>query len=714
MSRLGLTRISAWKAAGERGAVLVMVAVWMTSAIFLVTFVIDVGHWFVHQRHLQLQADSAALAGGGKFGACFNNGGGDSAMFNEATKYAGAVGTFNGTAYGTSRYNPQIGESHIGTVSVRYQSATYADGSNPHDGTETAGPCETAHFMFDVKATEQNLPLFFIGGSFVPAINTHARVQLQALGDTNPSLPLAVPDVNPRQVGVTFVDESNGAELTGCTGANKITGTGCSFSLTKEATPVNGLNMWSGPASVTLPSAPAKIGVRVGIGGTVLSCANTLPQNSNGTNYSCYDGASQTAGLTMIRDYAVSAPATPPAGSNLSAPVLEGVWPSSCSGNGAFYYVASGTCGSGVTAEINYGTGATQPGANYFIRATVNGTTADLRPSSYDSARNSWIWTTSAATPPFALAAEAQAQGISLAWEVQDTSKTFNGSQCRTQGNNPCKGNFANAPQQRFYGGLDDPAGSGPIRSVAITGSSDPLGPASLVSDTYSLSVRIGLAGNYQVHTPCTPPPSGASYNCSTDPAVLLRLKTRNGNTTFSVDCGTLPGHTGGDLYQQITYGCANRFSLNAPDVCPDPANPSPPDCAPVNNVGSGLARGQVVQAMNDRFAPNNSCLPNNYPTIAPGDKRVVILILTDFSAFNGNGAGVQVPVVRYGAFYVTGWDSADNSCNSQNEPFPGPGTTNTGMIWGHFITYVDPNGHPNGGPCDPSGLLPCVPALTQ
>jgi len=180
--------------------------------------------------------------------------------------------------------------------------------------------------------------------------------------------------------------------------------------------------------------------------------------------------------------------------------------------------------------------------------------------------------------------------------------------------------------------------------------------------------------------------------------------------------CGTLPGHTGGDLYQQITYGCANRFSINAADVCPDPANPSPPDCAPVNNVGSGLARGQVVQAMNDRFAPSHSCLPNNYPTVAAGgtDKRVVILMITDFSAFNGNGAGVQVPVVKYGAFYITGWDSADNSCNNQNEPFPGSGTSDTGMIWGHFITYVDPNGRPNPGACDPSGLLPCVPALTQ
>jgi hypothetical protein len=119
---------------------------------------------------------------------------------------------------------------------------------------------------------------------------------------------------------------------------------------------------------------------------------------------------------------------------------------------------------------------------------------------------------------------------------------------------------------------------------------------------------------------------------------------------------------------------------------------------------------------MNDRFAPNHNCLPNNYPTVAGGgtDQRVVILMITDFSAFNGNGAGVQVPVVKYGAFYITGWDSPDNSCSTQNEPFPGSGTSDTGMIWGHFITYVDPNGRPSPGVCDPSGLLPCVPALTQ
>src|SRR5438105_12231839 len=83
----------------DRGAVIVIVAVWMTSALALVTFVIDVGHWYEHKRHLQLQVDAAALGGGGKLAACFNNGGGDSAILQEASKYAGSNGSWNGTQY---------------------------------------------------------------------------------------------------------------------------------------------------------------------------------------------------------------------------------------------------------------------------------------------------------------------------------------------------------------------------------------------------------------------------------------------------------------------------------------------------------------------------------------------------------------------------------------------------------------------------------------
>src|ERR671922_274390 len=87
---IGVTR----RLSNDRGAVIVIVAAWMTSAIALVTFVIDVGHWYEHKRHLQVQVDAAAFGGGGMFAGCFNGGGGDSSILTEASKYAGATGSW--------------------------------------------------------------------------------------------------------------------------------------------------------------------------------------------------------------------------------------------------------------------------------------------------------------------------------------------------------------------------------------------------------------------------------------------------------------------------------------------------------------------------------------------------------------------------------------------------------------------------------------------
>ena len=51
----------------ERGGVLVMVAIFIPVILMLASFVVDVGNWWEHKRHLQVQADAAVLAGGGQF-----------------------------------------------------------------------------------------------------------------------------------------------------------------------------------------------------------------------------------------------------------------------------------------------------------------------------------------------------------------------------------------------------------------------------------------------------------------------------------------------------------------------------------------------------------------------------------------------------------------------------------------------------------------------
>jgi hypothetical protein len=694
---------------GDRGAVIVIVAVWITSALALVTFVIDVGHWYEHKRHLQLQVDAAALGGGGKFAACFNNGGGDSAIFNEATKYAGSVGTWQGTAYGTTRYNAQV--PNKGTVSTRYQSSTYADGTNPRDGTETQGPCETPDYQFDVKGTESNVPLFFIGGAFVPAINAHARVQLRPLGATNPSLPLAAPDVNPRQVGVTFVNEATGNELTGCTGTNLVSG--CTFAMAK-GTPVGALNIWSGPATVPMLTAPANVGVRIGMGGTVASCANTAGTRS----WACFDGTTNSQGLYMIRDFASG-------GIALTAPIFNGVWPTtssaSCSGSPFFSDVQTGgaaTCPAGVQAQVDFGTGAVIPDSNYSLTVKVanasNGNTSSASmspvPGSYDATRHTWLW--QANNGSVSLDTGVGVQAISFSWTVNK------GTLPMCPGTKDCKGSTSTL--HRFFSAPTNDA-SGPIQQLSVT--ENGADAASLEGGTRSLNVTIGISGNFKVNKACPSPPgpSGANYTCFTydpiqnvgpDRAVLLRLKQTRGPNTYTIDCG------GGNIRTMIVNGCANRYSLNAADVCPDVGTPpTPPDCVPTQ---TGTATGQISQGMNDRFAPGNpnTCAnsPNNYPNVPPGDKRVVIVMITDFSAFNGGGS-ITVPVVTYGAFYITGWDGAPTDCNGVNEPFSHTGhagSSTTGDVWGHFITYVDGAGSGTPGVCDPTALLPCVPVLTQ
>jgi hypothetical protein len=316
------------------------------------------------------------------------------------------------------------------------------------------------------------------------------------------------------------------------------------------------------------------------------------------------------------------------------------------------------------------------------------------------------------------LASAAGALPVTLSWEINDTSITIGGDGCKTGGGNKCQGDFPGAPHQRFYSGEDDFAASGPIRSVQITGGPDPLGPQSLVSAAapYSLNISVGVAGSYGIHTPCAPPPSGGAYTCFSSPtggdrAVLLRLKQDRGPNTFTVDCsgGTM------NIRSMIEQGCTKAFSVSSTGVCPNPTPPDPPDCVPVQ---TGAATGQIRQGMNTRFSDpaSGACLPNNYPTVVPGDRRVVLAMITDFSAFTGSGGGsLSVPVVTFGAFYVAGWDGAPASCD--NEPYSNTGngtTSGTGDVWGHFIRYVAVGGTGGSASCDPSGLLPCTPVLTQ
>src|SRR5262245_59216167 len=75
-------------------------------AMFGSVFVWDVSHWYVHRRHLQMQADAAALAGGTQFTLPCTSAA-NANIVATAREYAGPHIAPGGAVKGV--YNPQYG-----------------------------------------------------------------------------------------------------------------------------------------------------------------------------------------------------------------------------------------------------------------------------------------------------------------------------------------------------------------------------------------------------------------------------------------------------------------------------------------------------------------------------------------------------------------------------------------------------------------------------
>jgi len=690
----------------EGGSFLVVGAIVLAAFALLGSGLLEVGQWYQHRRALQVHTDAAALGAAQALNACFNigsqfanEGAADAYIESWAANYGGF--TSSATTQTNAPYNSQFGS---GSSFMAFQNNTpptasvhaYPTPSNQTtkdlgpecflDGNPANTASSNVNLMEDVRTTQGGILPFF---SFSPLATVHgwARVQLQAIKSLKPTLPLAVPDVNPKHVAVTFVDNSTGAALAGCPN-------GCVFPLTGPTSSVT-LNDWSGAATIPVPAANTNIGIRVSIGAQNGSCAGV---NSTST-YTCYDysntGQPSNRGIVAIRSYSTA--------SVSGTPILRSVTPGSCSGQPYFstYQATAGACTAGVTAVVDFPAGAT----NKHVMDKI--TQGNCNNPSDQMAQSGTTWT----SPTISLPTGNGAYDVCLAWSYTDSTQT------------PHSGSCANPVQQIFSGsdGSDPTVPGGPIMAAMVDTGSIP-GYSLPAGGSATVAVTIGLTGGVHVNPHCssTGGNSGAHYVCASDPPVLLRTKsaTSNSSLTYTIDCGTVPGHTGGQTYQQFRYGCANSFSPNLADICPDPANPNPTDCAPVQ---TGVQTGQVRQALNDLLAPSSVCKPNNYPdTSVANDPRVVLLVDTDFSAFTGSGgsSGSDVPVVTFATFYITGWNGADSNCTNAghpiNEPPPANAGTTDGNVWGHFINYETGAGIPSGLKCDVAQFAPCVAALVR
>jgi Flp pilus assembly protein TadG len=662
----------------ERGGVLVMVALWMPVLLVVLTFVVDAGNWFVHKRHLQMQADAGALAAAQDVRVCPNDG----AVADTVARYSG------------TQFNAQIGSTPDSRIFRRINSKTFygqpatAKPQTPDDTIE-ASPCQAA--MIDVKLTETDVPWLFSPlrsildtvGVAPPTINAQARVSFLRLDTTEGALPVGVPDVNPQSARAWFVNESTGAVL----GSTPLTRVGSA----------NGLAIWDNagaPLPVKFDMADVHVGVVVALGGaTSTTCGQPLVE--------CYDAQAAplasgipSTGIVHVRGWSAAGTGAQP-----GDPVARGVTllPGSCAD--PYFSSATTACSFGVRASIGFGGGDPIAGVGAIVTAKVGG---NSYPLTYDAASDTW--SVSSGIP---LAPAAGPVDVTLDWE--ETKGTWNGNACKVSGGNKCKGSFGMV--QRAFSAVD--TRSGPIKVAQVWqdgvqwANSVERCSAVQADCTHNMVVRIGVKGNLQ---------NASSVN---DPIVALRVV--GGSQNQSLDCDPNVSR----LKDELATGCAPTYTRNTGTACP--ASPTalwgtaqPWSCVAVQ---TGSATNQVPAGLNLRILgaekPAACTAPNHwsdFPNLDAGDPRLIQVFLTPFGSFGGSGS-TTVPVTDFATFYVTGWTGSGqgfaNPCQGNgDDPVP---NNDAGYIVGHFVKYIQSLNPGTGSePCDMDAFGSCIVELTR
>lgn len=666
----------------ERGGVLVIVAIFMATAIGIATFVIDAGHWFEHKRHLQAQVDAGAFAGATTFNGCFGASAADRASSTSPANLAIAAQArkFAGDTLNVpTALNAQVNNRSNVTVLLNSRNFPGDGGANYDD--PAGPPCQAGYV--DVKATDANVASF-LGSGLVPKIKAHARVLLESVGSLSGSLPLAVEDIKPTAIGALFVNIDAASFSTSAAAVLGRQG------LTPGSTStLNGLNLtpWTGgPVAVPI-SSPSPPSAQAHVGVVIAMCSNRgLCPNAASTSWFATGAVSTVCGqlyitcrtndgtgIEMIHGYATGGTGT------ATAPIVRSVTltkggAGACTDDSAPYFLLNAACKVGAQADIDFGVTG-NPAT--LISARVSVGSCNLSYSGSTGTTSSW----SAANCQTIASGAGQAP-LNLTWQTGSGRTTVNGT-------------FSNVARPFANDGATDTQ-SYPIAYAQVTqGAACTAGVGNSVAfGTTNFCVGVGVLGSLQV-----------AANTS-DPTVLLKFI--NGSRNGPIACG------GSTLRDDIINGCTTPVNRNPGEACPNTTTPA--DCVPLRTGGKV---GQVRDGMNTRFAPGDVCSANNwslYPNIPVGDPRVVPLIITLEDAFSGSGSG-SIPVTDFGVFYITGWDGGPNStsCNSNNEPAP-PGAGN-GTVWGHFIVYAGDLGTSTGsGTCSFAlgSLSPCIPVLTE
>ena len=729
----------------ENGGVLVIVAAGLLAMVLLAALVIDVGNWREHKRHLQLQADAAALAGAGSFAlpSCDSN-----TVATAARRYAGT------DANNIALYNNQVssvydGTGHVPTMHVLINSLGYYGDTGAGDNTGGT-PCDTSppnQFCggqgVDVKATETNLPWFF--GGLVPKINAHSRVCLVQQTNSANSLPIAVPNPKPKDAAAIFIDEGNN---------NAVIGTPLRLSACPACPGPGGISIWSSAGGGSNVSVAPQTGLVIAISGLpTMSLAGNVAAICGQPLTTCFDATNDpsTVGVNFIRGWSNSAGGVQP-----NPPVLRDVQlfrtPGDCPGDPYFEPIAA-NCTLTIAAVVDAGgvapnpnpprMGITVSGAGCPSKGCILSKNTDVPAPAQCAAVFANGATGTCWTGSIPINAKAGAQRLTMSWNESTGTVTGQGN-C---GNgNGCNGTFQNGGWiQQAYTADDLPTHniSGPLQIVQINacpsaaclaqGNSLPLG-----ASAPPVAVTIGLKGALQNAQNAT----DATASCTFDDGSVhqfacLKVTVTNAGagSTQSINCDPL-AQPKKSLEDQLATGCSPQYVVNTGTTCPS-ANVLETSAQPWNctelftgnktpSVGNGINRrifgtqnpppcpayGQPGHNNWAMYDPTDTSGRDGFP---PGDHRIVGVYLTAYGAFTHTaGTSLTVPVTDFGTFYITGYDSspctAPTITDHPDDPIP-----NKGTIVGHFIKYVDKLNTGGGTTsCDPNSFGSCVPVMTK
>jgi hypothetical protein len=299
----------------------------------------------------------------------------------------------------------------------------------------------------------------------------------------------------------------------------------------------------------------------------------------------------------------------------------------------------------------------------------------------------------------------------------------------------PCIGSFdgrsAASPEvvQRAYSGAYDSqsvdaasARSGPILAATVTDSSgNEIQSIQRSGSTRNVNISVNVLG---------------FQNSQTIPSTPIELSFGGNQGNGALVCGTGKNAGNPEFEASLAEGCSEVFATTTqpnPPICANQP-PGPPVCVETNPGGGKLDK-DLDKAMNRRINgsksantcvnPNRWASPNTVSQVvsqSPKDPRLIITMITDYGAIRSANGKESIPIRAFATFYVTGW-AGDPCIGQANGTSNGlaythddnPGSSNTGVLLGHFVKYV--NSSPGGtgsGACSMTTFGDCIPILTK